>query len=203
MPFPTKGYMKLNSGSSLTMVSRAPSTTYCYYGKNLNTNQDMIYDGTTASSSSGCSSASDQNQNLHSQTDHSSVNNQYYSKSLANNSYVNDSNLVGGEIKNNDDGEYTEIKNECKINKPSMYVNNTGLIKPMKNGNYSANYRPILKTSASNTNYNYNGESLKKQIKKSNTNTNTINNINDNNNNDNNNNNNNSSTFKTSKINYV
>ena len=186
MPFPMvnngnyqKSFLKLNSGSSLTMVSKVPSTAYGFYGNNNNNmdeidNVGRLYGTTASSTSSGCSSLENPNQ--------------YYTKTYTcgknqiENSYNYSQNLID------------EIKE--KIIRPNN--NNNNLVKPTRaeipvnynqRNNYT-NYRPVLKSSFSNNNNNTPNE--KKQIILQNNLNNNVANVENN------------STFKNqSKIDYV
>ena len=187
MPFPMvnngnyqKSFLKLNSGSSLTMVSKVPSTAYGFYGNNNNNmdeidNVGRLYGTTASSTSSGCSSLENPNQ--------------YYTKTYTcgknqiENSYNYSQNLID------------EIKE--KIIRPNNN-NNNNLVKPTRaeipvnynqRNNYT-NYRPVLKSSFSNNNNNTPNE--KKQIILQNNLNNNVANVENN------------STFKNqSKIDYV
>jgi hypothetical protein len=185
MPFPMVNYqkssfLKLNSGSSLTMVSKVPSATYGYFGNNNNNtnntddidNIGRIYATTASSTSSGCSSLENPNQYCTKTFNPS--------KNQIENGYNYSQNLID------------EIKE--KIIRPNN--NNNNLVKqtraeiPVNHNprNNFTNYRPVLKTYFNNNN----SQNDKKQIVLQNNLNNNVANVE------------NGSTFKNqSKIDYV
>ena len=177
MPFPTnhfslaaqqdlsRAFLQLNSGSSLTMVSKVPSSSYCFINENNDKHSmeaqqggmcNNIYNG-SSSSSSGCSSLDNPNQ--------------YYIKTSENklqlNAICNGNHHYQGETA----PEYTELFNPNKdysprsnltLNHQRNSTNTNSLSKQSDGKKYQqfSTYKPILKSSnASNSNNNNNKKS--------------------------------------------